>query len=329
MAMGIIRNYLDNMFLGLPQTEEVIRAKNELLAMMEDKYNELKNEGKTENEAIGIVISEFGNLEELAEALGIKEVLEKKTDIPILSYDEAKQYIEDSIAIAPKTALGVFLCIIAPATLLFILGLRDMNIISVKEEVTIALGLTALILLVAAGVSQFIRFSSQLEKYDYLESNVFQLDYVTEQMVRNTQAQDENSYKYAVSISVMCYILSALPVIIVSLILENGGLILMAVTTTLVIVALATYNLIVKSSVNEACNVLLQLGDYSAKIKSNKTYQTILRAYWCIITALYLGYSFITFNWAMSWIIWPVAGVLFGAVKAIAGRDSNSGMNLR
>lgn len=109
--MNTIRNYLDNMFLGLPNTEEVIRAKKELLAMMEDKYNELKEGGKTENEAIGIVISEFGNLDELAETLGIKHALENKTDILQVTYEEAKYYIEDKILTAPKTALGVFLCI--------------------------------------------------------------------------------------------------------------------------------------------------------------------------------------------------------------------------
>lgn len=27
-----------------------------------------------------------------------------------------------------------------------------------------------------------------------------------------------------------------------------------------------------------------------------------------------------TNNWSMSWIIWPVAGVLFGAVKAITDK---------
>ncbi len=31
--------------------------------MMEDKYNELISEGKSDNAAIGIVISEFGNLD--------------------------------------------------------------------------------------------------------------------------------------------------------------------------------------------------------------------------------------------------------------------------
>lgn len=315
--MNTIRNYLDNMFLGLPQTDDVKRAKKELLAMMEDKYNELKDSGKTENEAIGIVISEFGNLDELGETLGINHALETKSDIPLISYEEAKNYIEDSRDTAPKTALGVFLCIISPITLFLLIGLKELNFVKAKEDLLIAAGLVILISLLAIGVSYLIRFSSKLEKYDYLKFNLFELDYKTEQMVRSIQKQDEQSYKFAISISVAFYILSALPIIIVPLIFEVDGLGVISVVVTLMIVAFSTYNIINKSGVYEAYNVLLQQGDYSVKNKSNKTYQTISKAYWCIIVAVYLGYSFITNNWGMSWIIWPVAGVLFGAINAI------------
>jgi len=315
--MNTIRNYLDNMFLGLQQTDDVIRAKKELLAMMEDKYNELKDSGKTENEAIGIVISEFGNLDELGDTLGIKQIIENKTDISLIPYEEAINYIEDSRAIAPKTALGVFLCIISPITLLFLIGLKELIFVNVKEELLVAAGLVVLISLVATGVSYFIRFSSKQEKYEYLEFNLFELDYKTEQMVRNIQKQDEQTYKSAVSISVVCYILSALPIIVTPLITEVEGLSVISVVVTLIIVALSTYNIINKSGSYEACNVLLQQGDYSVKNKSNKTFQTVSKVYWCVIVATYLGYSFITNNWAISWIIWPVAGVLFGAIKAI------------
>ena len=68
--MEAIRNYLETMFLNLPNTPEVYKAKNELWQMMEDKYTELKNEGKSENEAVGTVIAEFGNLDELQKILG-------------------------------------------------------------------------------------------------------------------------------------------------------------------------------------------------------------------------------------------------------------------
>ena len=80
--METIKNYLETMFKNLPQTEKVLKAKSELLQMMEDKYTELVNQGKSENEAIGTVIAEFGNLEELAGDLGIAEVLQEKKDNP-------------------------------------------------------------------------------------------------------------------------------------------------------------------------------------------------------------------------------------------------------
>ena len=52
--METIKSYLETMFANMPNTPEVIRAKTELLGMMEDKYNELIQEGKSENEAVGV-----------------------------------------------------------------------------------------------------------------------------------------------------------------------------------------------------------------------------------------------------------------------------------
>ena len=65
--METIKSYLETMFANMPNTPEVLRAKQELWGMMEDKYNELISEGLSENEAVGTVISEFGNLDELSE----------------------------------------------------------------------------------------------------------------------------------------------------------------------------------------------------------------------------------------------------------------------
>ena len=54
--MEAIKSYLENMFLHLPKTAEVMRAKEELAQMMEDKYSQLRSEGRTDNEAVGQVI---------------------------------------------------------------------------------------------------------------------------------------------------------------------------------------------------------------------------------------------------------------------------------
>ena len=82
--METIREYIESMFRNLPQTGKVLKAKQELLSMMEDKYEELKNEGKSENEAVGTVIREFGNLEELATELGIDEEINEKKSVQFL-----------------------------------------------------------------------------------------------------------------------------------------------------------------------------------------------------------------------------------------------------
>ena len=71
--MNTLKSYLESMFAKMPNTPEMRRAKDELWQMMEDKYNELLDEGKNENEAVGTVISEFGNLEELSKELGLEK----------------------------------------------------------------------------------------------------------------------------------------------------------------------------------------------------------------------------------------------------------------
>ena len=64
-----------------------------------------------------------------------------------------------------------------------------------------------------------------------------------------------------------------------------------------------------------ACNG----GKETTRTKKN---DTAIAAYWCIVIAIYLGASFVTMEWDETWIIWPVAAVLFGAFGAVlSARD--------
>ena len=54
---------------------------------------------------------------------------------------------------------------------------------------------------------------------------------------------------------------------------------------------------------------LLKTGDFSKKGK-NKIKETIESCYWLLATAIYLGWSFISGDWHITWVVWPVAGVL-------------------
>ena len=157
--MEAIRNYLETMFANLPNTPEVLRAKNELWQMMEDKYNELIAEGKSDNEAVGTVIAEFGNLDEISEDLGIWNVVSKTQDITRrkVTIDEVKRYLHESSNYAYKLALGVFLCIISP------IG----AIIGDAANITDALGILFLMSFIAAAVVVFVHSSITLNKCDF------------------------------------------------------------------------------------------------------------------------------------------------------------------
>ena len=59
---------------------------------------------------------------------------------------------------------------------------------------------------------------------------------------------------------------------------------------------------------------LLETGDYS---RINKRVGRFDGIYWAIALAIYLCWSFITSRWDITWIVWPIGGVLFAAYREI------------
>ena len=70
--MEAIRNYVEALFAALPQREDVLRVKADMLANLEDKFSALLDEGKNEAEATGIVVASIGSGEELREQFGLQ-----------------------------------------------------------------------------------------------------------------------------------------------------------------------------------------------------------------------------------------------------------------
>ena len=167
--METIKIYLENMFMNLPRTPEVERAKEELFQMMEDKYNELKASGRTENEAIGIVISEFGNLEEVAESLGISSYVHKERqgereepgEARRIGIEEARRYLDGQYAFGTRIGIGVALCIWSPIVLIILGGIADGTPI---EDVAGGVGLLILFLMVAPRSGYFYLQWNEIRK---------------------------------------------------------------------------------------------------------------------------------------------------------------------
>ena len=91
------------------------------------------------------------------------------------------------------------------------------------------------------------------------------------------------------------------------------------VSGTLLLVSVGVYFFITGGTYWASMEKLLQEGEYTVEKKREKGYTgRITSIYWLLATALYLGLSFAMDDWTRTWIIWPVAGVLFAAVREIA-----------
>lgn len=331
--MEILKNYLENMFMNLPQTEEVLKAKSELLNMMEDKYNELKAEGKTENEAIGTVISEFGNLEELADELGIagwvdsSSVLygfsESKEENPAwqgqkVTMQQCRDYIEVMRKGGIKIALGVALCICSPIFIVFLAGMQSTGI-KVSDGVVAAAGVTVLLCMVAAAVGIFIVEGMKLSAFEHYKKDIFALEAGAESYLKNERAQKRSSMITRITIGVILCILGVVPIVVTGGIYgDNEFLLCIAVCFLLFIIAAAVVLFITAGMEDGAYKVLLQEEDYTVQRKKADTLiDRIASFYWMLVVCIYLLWSFISWNWGFTWIIWPIAGILFGAIAGI------------
>ena len=93
---------------------------------------------------------------------------------------------------------------------------------------------------------------------------------------------------------------------------------LMCTMILLVIIAIAVFIFVWSGMIQGSYNKVLQVGDYTPENKRlNKKVSWFSGAYWCTVVAIYLGISFVFNNWHISWIVWPVAGVLFAALYQI------------
>lgn len=334
--METIRNYLDNMFINLPQTPEVLRAKEDLAEMMEDKYNELLAEGKMQNEAIGIVISEFGNIQELIDELGITyftetDFVKKETDEKVTSGKqaglrhvsdlEADEYLFVMKQSAANIATGVFLCICSPILLLILTGAQEL-IKSVSDGVVVGIGVTVLLCMVACAVALFVVSGMKLESYEYLKKECFTLNYDYEQSIHQIRQARKRIFTLKITAGVILCILSAVPLIVTAVITEERGgedfPILVAVAFLLIMIGTAVSLFITAGMEDTAYAVILQEKEFSIKKKSGKKIEDMIAAvYWPAAVILYLVWSFSTGAWQITWIMWPFVGFVFDFICKI------------
>lgn len=308
--METIIVYLDNMFASLPKTPELERLKQELLCGMEEKYLELKRDGKSENEAIGIVISEFGNIEELTAELGIHPVEpEQVVNMPVLTEEEAYTYMAARRSTGLWTGIGVFLCACGVA-LLIVLDTLFENKNAIVADKGSMLGLVGMSMLVAVAVGMFIYSGMKLERFKSLEQG-FQLPYSLKASLQRSQALFAPTYRLSLITGVCICVLSLAFIFATSFV--NDNLAPYGVSAFLVIAAVAVFLFIYYGNIQGAYTKLLEEVEITAQKKEESRFIGAVGAVlWPLATVIFLFTGFVYQRWDVNWAVFPIAGILSG-----------------
>ncbi len=341
--METIRTYIDNMFMALPKTEQVERAKTDLLEMMEDKYNALKEEGKSENEAVGHVISEFGNIDELTRELGIETEQKEKTPEKksrreiILSDKEVDEFLSVRKKSSVGIGIGVMLLILAPAALIFLNALFDNGFAGdmLTEGFAAAIPVGVLLAFIGIGIAVLIINGTKMSSYEKFEDKKL----VLTDAKRAEIEKAHKSYlpKFAVLIASGFMFIAAGVVQVIIFTVNDDFAAAASVSALLACIAVAVL-LFILAGIRHGSNMqLLNMDededddddddddDKAIKhTKAGRIGEAITSCLWMLTLIAYFLWSFLGHAWNISWILFPIAGFLSGAIDAIVKASAGS-----
>ena len=312
--MDTIKTYIENVFTSFPQTERVQALKLEMLDSMEEKYQALKQEGKSEHEVIGSVISNFGSIDEIAAELGIEHNTVDPENSMYVSSEDAVAYMAQTKKSSVGIGIGVWIILTGVSSLLLMNGLDGIR----HWNRSINAGsIVVMVLAVVAAVAVFIVSGISLYRYESFSANSLLLDARTRRELehQNTRFMSRFAVQIAIGVSVLVLVAGASALLFYTAIrdvrITPFALLVFAIGPALLPVINA-------GMTKSAYDCLLGKGHYKYKVINKKTERivgTIASVYWPMVVALYLLWSFLSGNWHISWIIWPVAGVVFGALS--------------
>ena len=237
-----------------------------------------------------------------------------------VSMEEAVSFLAHRDAVSGRVALAVMMCILSPVLLIVLTSLQESSILSLSETAAAGIGLTVLFVLVGAAVAIFIAVSLEGERFKYLEREEIDTEYGVDGMVKERQEQYRPTRSVQLVTGIVLCVISSIPVFIALLVFgENDAAVSVAVAALLVLVAIGVLLIVRTSMVWGGYQILLQEGDYTVECKrENRKNEHIASIYWGSAVAVFLAVSFLTNAWDRTWIVWPIAGVSYGVVTAVA-----------
>ena len=252
---------------------------------------------------------------EAPEAAPVDSGLEES--VRSVSMEEASAFLEYNEKSAVRISIGVMMCILAPVAVIFLASLAETGHIPVETVKAEICGTAILLVVIACAVAVFIKSGMDGKKYEYLEQINIDTEYGVDGMVRERRNAYAEKHSRLLIIGIMLCIIGAVPMLLVEITKYSNNtdvLPVLGVCGMLTIIAVGVRLIVLTCIRQGGYDRLLEEGDYTRLNKKAGRYDGI---YWAIATAVYLGWSFVTQRWDMTWIVWPVAGVLFVAYREI------------
>ena len=213
-----------------------------------------------------------------------------------------------------RIATGTFLCIAAVIPLLILGAATEVPACHISENVAASVGLTILLVLVAIAVGVFIFCGFKNAPFDFIDKEPFETEYGVAGMVKERQKAYKSIYtKWNVIGACIC-ILSPIPLFIGAF-TEKEFFTVIMLAVTMLLAGIGAVFFIISGVRFASMQKLLKEGEFAPQEKrKSRIKETVGTAYWLTATAVYLGWSFRTNAWESTWVVWPIAGVLFAAV---------------
>ncbi len=294
--------------VSIPELDKIVRM-SEIFGVTTDYLLKEEEEGTGQ---------EWKGTEGEAVFSGGSAVFEKEGEEPrFVSMEEAGAFMEVTKKVSGWISLGVFLCIISPICLIIFGGLAEYGFFPFSENAAGGIGLMILLALVAAAVAILIFHGFKLSKYEYMEKEPILLEAGIIQQVKEREEAFESEFRMGIVIGVMLCIGGVIPIVTTAF-LESLLWEVLSVGVLLFLVACGVYILIRVGMIKGSYQKLLQEGDYTKKNKeASRVVSAFAGFYWCTVTAVFLVVFFRTENGKAAGLIWPVAGVFFGALYVV------------
>lgn len=256
---------------------------------------------------------------------------EEDPQIRLISLADAADYLTLRERASVQIALGTFLCFLSIIPLLLLGAAAEQ--FQQSEALAALIGLVSLFLLAAIAVVIFMRCGFHSAPYRFIELGAFRAEDGVNDMVRARKMQFRSTYLRGNLIGVCLCILSPLALIF-GILSKSDFTQVLLLCVTLLLAGIGVVFFILVGVRWASMERLLREGDFTARTQSGslshaarvrreRLDEQLSYAYWLLATTIYLAWSFFTHDWGRTWIVWPVAGVLFGAIRILVGAFVN------